>query len=172
MATCKECIHYDICINRIRYHADENEFTGKELTDMDKACKRFKDKSNEIKKGLECCTGREKTFSCSGCPFESIPYCGREIMRGSLDLINRLKAENEKLVNIPPKNPMDFCGVICNYAEELIENAKSEAIKEFMDSLKAKTQNATTWTGIEPVVTISDIEDTAKALVGGNNATD
>lgn len=161
---CKNCINADVCKHKA--NLDKDPIIGMSV----EKCEYFKDKSNEIKKGLECCTGREKTFSCSGCPFESIPYCGREIMRGSLDLINRLKAENEKLVNIPPKNPMDFCGVICNYAEELIENAKSEAIKEFMDSLKAKAQNATTWTGIEPVVTISDIEDTAKALGGENNA--
>lgn len=55
MSTCKDCIHYDICINRIRYHADENEFTGKEFTDIDKACKRFKDCSKFIE--LPCKVG-------------------------------------------------------------------------------------------------------------------
>lgn len=83
-----------------------------------------------------------------------------------------LEEEYEKAKELEfVKNPMDFCGVICNYAEELIENAKSEAIKEFMDSLKAKAQNANTWTGIEPVVTISDIEDTAKDLLIDDNVT-
>lgn len=64
MSTCKECIHYDICINRIRYHADENEFTGKELTDMDKACKRFKDKSKFIE--LPCKVG-DKVYQIVYC---------------------------------------------------------------------------------------------------------
>ena len=60
----------------------------------------------------------------------------REVCKNALDLIKRLKAENERLVNIPPKDPMDFCGVVCNYAEELIEKAKSEAVKEFAERLK------------------------------------
>lgn len=54
-------------------------------------------KPDEIKKALECCTDREKTFSCSGCPFESIPYCGKEIMRGSLEIINNQQAEIKNL---------------------------------------------------------------------------
>ena len=64
----------------------------------------------------------------------------KQTVKETIDFINRQKAEIERLKTA----------------------AKSEAIKEFMDSLKAKAQNATTWTGIEPVVTISDIEDTAK----------
>ena len=71
MATCKECIHYDICINRIRYHADENEFTGKELTDMDKACKRFKDKSKFIE--LPCKVGDTVYLIPT---YNYKPYCG------------------------------------------------------------------------------------------------
>ena len=63
----------------------------------------------------------------------------KQTVKETIDFINRQKAEIERL-----------------------KTAKSEAIKEFMDSLKAKAQNANTWTGIEPVVTISDIEDTAK----------
>lgn len=29
--------------------------------------------------------------------------------------------------------PMDFCGVVCNFAEGLIKEAKSEAIREFAE---------------------------------------
>ena len=36
---------------------------------------------------------------------------------------------------------MDFCGVVCNYAEELIEKAKSEAVKEFAKALKEDISN-------------------------------
>ena len=71
----------------------------------------------------------------------------KQTVKETIAFINRQKAEIERLKTA----------------------AKSEAIKEFMDSLKAKAQNATTWTGIEPVVTISDIEDTAKEMAGENN---
>ena len=49
---------------------------------------------------------------------------------------------------------------------KIYTTAKNEAIKEFAERLNAKAQNADTWTGIEPVVTISDIKDTAKEMVG------
>ena len=37
---------------------------------------------------------------------------------------------------------MDFCGVLCNYAEELIDKAKAEAYKEFAERLKEGAQMA------------------------------
>ena len=55
------------------------------------------------------------------------------------ETISRQDAEIERLKRIsvsPSKDLMDFCGVLCDYAEELIDKAKSEAIKEFADRLK------------------------------------
>ena len=37
---------------------------------------------------------------------------------------------------------MDFCGVLCDYAEELIDKAKAEAYKEFAERLNAEAQMA------------------------------
>ena len=108
-------------------------------------------KTDEIKRCLEVCINDD----CDNCK-HSFGNCVRNLMTNTLAYINELETENKAMHKLLEEK----------------RNAKSEAIKEFMDSLKAKAQNANTWTGIEPVVTISDIEDTAKALVGGNNATD
>ena len=108
-------------------------------------------KPDEIKKALECCTDK----GCLGCPY----YCANatcidKMFKDILAYINELEAEVEKFTTAYPKTIESI--------RKIYTTAKSEAIKEFMDSLKAKAQNANTWTGIEPVVTISDIEDTAK----------
>lgn len=50
--------------------------------------------------------------------------------------IERQKAEIDRLANTPPKDPNDFCGVLCDFAESLMANAKTEAIKEFAEKLK------------------------------------
>lgn len=39
--------------------------------------------------------------------------------------------------------PIDFCGVVCDFVEELIEKAKLEVIKEFAE--KAVTELATNY---------------------------
>lgn len=70
---------------------------------------------NEIKKALECCVGAE--YPCNQCPYQEIKHydyenemfkimpnglqydqwsCDRWLLIDSLDLINRLQAENEK----------------------------------------------------------------------------
>ena len=78
----------------------------------------------------------------------------------------RIVVENEKLVNIPPKDPMDFCGVVCNYAEELIEKAKSEAYKEFAERLLQKKYQSSDWShGEHPfVVEVDDILDVLEEM--------
>lgn len=87
------------------------------------------------------------------------------LIKSAVDLINRQQAENinlkghleqlksrydnakteiERLKGISissSKDPMDFCGVLCNYAEELIDKAKSEAYKEFAEHLKEEWSN-------------------------------
>ena len=57
------------------------------------------------------------------------------------ETISRQDAEIERLKGIsvsPSKDSMDFCGVLCDYAEELIDKAKSEAYKEFAQIIKDK----------------------------------
>ena len=60
------------------------------------------------------------------------------------ETISRQDAEIERLKRIsvsPSKDLMDFCGVLCDYAEELIDKAKAEAYKEFAEHLKERWSN-------------------------------
>ena len=66
------------------------------------------------------------------------------LIKSALDLIKRQKAEIERLKRIfvsPSKDPMDFCGVLCDYAEELIDKVRAEAYKEFAEHLKERWSN-------------------------------
>jgi hypothetical protein len=80
------------------------------------------------------------------------------------EYIEKLEAENERLINIPPKDPMDFCGVVCNYAEELIEKAKFEAYKEFVTKAEEKATSLKDCTGTEVVFTVDDLYNLLKEV--------
>ena len=150
----------------------------------------------DIVKAFQLCHRCNGVIPCFECPYYSVidDECLGDNNKDILDLINRQNAEIEKLkkeVLETRRNALleavskfaghsDYHGdVILSKLQCMAEGKevdvaipldknkiKSDAIKEFADGLKAKAQNATTWTGIEPVVTISDIEDTAKKMVG------
>lgn len=80
---------------------------------------------NEVIKALECCT----KDGCSNCPLyvpESTGICVKRIMFGALNLINRQKAEIEKL-----KEELAD-------ARFLNTGAESDGIKEFAETLWGK----------------------------------
>lgn len=97
---------------------------------------------NEIIKFMQCVIGNE--VSCSECAYQKVlpfPSCRMMCAKNALDLINRQKAENEKLKQ---ENEF-FRKTITENAQralevtvEAIETAKSEAIKEFAERLKEK----------------------------------
>lgn len=86
---------------------------------------------NDIIMGLECCSKScSENFICCACPYAKLPvknYCGAELSKDSLDLINRQKAEIEKLKNT------DFQVEVSSRLEKEI---RAEAIKEFAENLK------------------------------------
>ena len=109
------------------------------------------------------------------------------LIKSAVDLINRQQAENinlkghleqlksrydnarteiERLKGIsisPSKDHMDFCGVLCDYAEKLIDKAKAEAYKEFADRLKQKSEyyeNGQGWEG--RICYVDDINNLVK----------
>ena len=94
----------------------------------------------EIVKALECCCIEH---ACGKCPYTRNKGCSciNGILKDALDLINRQKAEIERLLQKLQRpqdaDPMDFCGVLCDFSEELIKKAKAEARKEFAERLKA-----------------------------------
>ena len=64
------------------------------------------------------------TRNCSECKIRNCNWgdcnCSQITANAALDIINRQKAEIERLKGIfisPSKDPMDFCGVLCDYAE-------------------------------------------------------
>lgn len=82
---------------------------------------------NEIIKALECCA-TDDGDDCFQCPYGNIVYksanggCVNRCRKDALDLINRQKAEIERLL-------------------QKLQQAKSEAIKEFAERLTTKIMN-------------------------------
>ena len=95
MATCNECIYNSKCISRIVHLNGTDDLTGKDLPDMEKRCKDFKNKADfqEVKHGEWKRFGdNSKTCTCSNCNitqtvnvyndkvmFEYCPYCGAKM---------------------------------------------------------------------------------------------
>ena len=87
----------------------------------------------EIIKALECCI---ESNSCSKCPFANIAdvrNCTSKLSKNTLNIINRLQAENEGL-----KAEVEL--LHSDYTYKLVKNkakaeAEAEAYKEFADEI-------------------------------------
>lgn len=92
---------------------------------------------NEIIKALECCNG----YDCETC--RALKYCDYmhpgALARASLDLINRQKAEIERLQKENERWKNGFMGACMLENCKLKDEWKSEAIKEFAKQLKGYT---------------------------------
>lgn len=108
--------------------------TDKKLTD------------EEIIKALECCTKAKTMGDCIelNCPFRNDwDLClSSEIQKMALDLINRQKAEIERLKECP-KCVYEYDGEVMEYCVQgpcsnfkSVEQIKAEAYKEFASRLK------------------------------------
>ena len=128
---------------------------------------------SEIVKVLECCT--TNGASCKDCPaFVKVDRSNcKKYFRGALDLINRLQAENERLLQKTQRpqdaDPMDFCGVLCDFAEGLIAKAKTQAYKEFAERLTEEIVNDIHFSQIEKDYLCVMINNLLKELVGEDN---
>ena len=95
---------------------------------------------NEIIKAMQCVIGND--VKCSECTYQKVlpfPSCRRMCAKNALDLINRQKAENEKLKQENEffrKTIIENAQRALEVTVEEIEKAKSEAIKEFGERLK------------------------------------
>ena len=106
---------------------------------------------NEIMKALECCTKTEFISDCAKCEMFAFD-CKDILIENALDLINRQKAEVERLEDKifvlendleKAENLSDALGndidIKLNYIydlEEKIETVESEAIKECLEKVK------------------------------------
>ena len=125
---------------------------------------------SEIIKALECCssnaTGNEY---CKDCPYNFTEYCGEESAKDTLNLINRQKAEIERLENTL-NDVLDRQPLLVERAEKY---AKTEAYKELAEELKGCCFDIDTDNINEPTVRIlwdaeNTIDDVVKELMEGN----
>ena len=110
---------------------------------------------NEIKEALECCLKNE--IDCHGCPYEEYSKrdCTDRFYADVIELINRQKAEIERLCEQNVRLNKE-----CDYYIR-VATAKSEAIKEFAERLKEHTHNIEFY---GEIVTTSRIDKLVKEM--------
>ena len=100
-------------------------------------------------------------------------YVNFKTLGNVLDLINRLQAENERLLQKTQRpqdaDPMDFCGVLCDFSEELIKKTKSEARKEFAERLENEIFGVYYSSSLYHVVDIDDVNNLLKEMESEDN---
>ena len=101
----------------------------------------------QIIKALEYCSTDVRENTCPKCAFYKKHRCSTLMLNAVSDLINRQKAESERLL-------------------QKLQQAKSEAIKEFAKRLKEKCYEdfQETYEMLSPYVTEDDIDDLVKQM--------
>lgn len=97
---------------------------------------------NEIIKALECLGG--DSISCQSCAYapSGYPRCKENCAKDAIDLINRQKAESERLKECPrcvyefDSEVMEFCSQSPCPNYKTADEIRAEAIKEFAEKLK------------------------------------
>ena len=143
---------------------------------------------DEIMKALERC-GDEFNM-CSDCPYflqdKDNDFCREDMCKDTVDLINRLQAENEKNENIirladktieTANAEIDLLNkTITENAQralevtvEEIDKAKTEVIKEFAERLKTETFLAKAKGSVEHILWMDEIDNLVKEMTEGKN---
>ena len=139
---------------------------------------------NEIIKALECCKKAKLNQDCLDlkCPFSTKYGCNidsEDLRNEALDLINRQKAEIERLQSIllkfmdevakwEEKKGIDVSELplipICDEGRDIIDHYRAQAIRQFAERLKEKA-----WHGMWEAtnhVDVDDIDNLVKEMVG------
>lgn len=119
--------------------------------------------NNEIIEFLKCCAYSE---GCENCPY-SKKCDGTEHIIQAIDLINRQKAEIERLKSMN-QSKLD----IIHDVRTDLETAKSEAIREFAERLKNKSEllAPSVYAELFRAVSVEEIDNLVKEMTEGNNA--
>ena len=120
---------------------------------------------NDIIEALECCGDEEELHWCTQCPYydKENDFCQEDLHRDALDLINRQKAEIERVRT-------DF-GNMAQHSLILIANARTEAVKEFAERLKGITSRQYKLGRFVGEFNVGDFNKLVKELVGDSDAT-
>ncbi len=102
---------------------------------------------------------------------------GKEVKNARPLDTSEIKAEAIKEFVESGKDKLDFCGVLCNFAEELINKAKSEVVKEFaerlhkgIDDFRDKREMVMLpYTEAALLIIEKKIDNIVKEMVGDNN---
>ena len=103
---------------------------------------------NEIIKALEKCSYHQTMRACFKCPLENNEDCKDNLQKYALDLINRQKAEIERLT-ICRKEEVEK---LMSATDKVIAEAKTKAINEFADKLLDKAISTRNYFEIKSLV--------------------
>lgn len=113
---------------------------------------------NEIIKALEYCNTYARENTCPKCAFYREHRCSTLMLNAASDLINRQKAEIERLEHIRKSDEQ-----LINSLNKCYKLAKSEAIKEFAVRLKSGVPYET------GVIRCADVDNLVKEMTEENN---
>lgn len=122
---------------------------------------------NEIVKALEICTtGRCSSGECPYYGLDAVSDCMEQNGIDLIDLINRQKAEIERLSDLLKRNKRN-CDRIRMITTETAKKIKAEAIKEFAERLKEEFGQSDIFCPRTIVsVTETGLDDLVKEMVG------
>lgn len=106
----------------------------------------------EIIKALGCC----RDDDCDNCP-NVFGDCVNNLAEASLDLINRQKAEIDKL-----ERTISHLEDVCNGISDVV---RAEAIKEFAERLKQRAKENKAFL-LNESITTNDIDEILQEMVG------
>ena len=119
---------------------------------------------NETIKALQICSDDEAD-TCRDCPYSNDwTICNELLAKDALDLINRQQAEIERL-NACVKTEDEVRAIAKETIQQYILTARAEAVKEFAERLKKKSQKRTSDIYGERVY-MQDIDILVKEMVG------
>lgn len=125
--------------------------------------KKFTDE--QIIEALKCCIAQEncEEVSCEICPYDKVYDCKEVMLKNVLDIFNRKNAENERLKAkiLVKDNINDYNTAQLRIAREELRTAKSNAIKEFAERLKAISDSRPLY---DELVYIDEIEEVVKEM--------
>lgn len=126
-----------------------------------------------------------KPLQCSECPYynTNFPLCQQKVAEDALDLINRQKAEIDKLYDLldgaqtSERERFDDWEIHSDkikehYAqlyEDAVDDVRAETINEFAERLKSLAYASTDWShGEHPyVVEVADIDNVIEEMADG-----